>query len=67
MEEGKRYTKDEIVQFTINILEGIQGIPVILSQQIGVPIQKAAMNLHVLQRMMEQEKKAAEEGGKDDE
>lgn len=45
------YTKDDIIQFTINILSGIS-VPVPQIDEIGVPIKKALGNLYVLQQML---------------
>ena len=48
------YTKEQVIQFTINILEKIS-IPVLAVDSIGVPIKKALGNLYVLQQMLEME------------
>lgn len=49
------YTKDEVIQFTINILSGIN-VPVPQIDEIGVPISKALRNLQIVQLMMKEEK-----------
>lgn len=49
------YTKDEVIQFTINILSGIN-VPVLMIDEIGVPIKKALCNLQIVQLMMKEEK-----------
>ena len=49
------YTKDEVLQFTINILGGIR-VPVAEVEEIGVPISKALHNLQIVQLMMKEEK-----------
>ena len=49
------YTKEQVVQFTINILSDIS-VPVTHAEEIGVPIQKAIKNLQVVQVMMKEEK-----------
>ena len=63
----KTYTKEEVVQFTVNLLSKIS-IPVELSEVIGVPICQAIGNLRVLSEMLEKEKvavEAAKEGADD--
>ena len=54
-------TKEEIVQYTINILTGIT-IPVMQSDTIGMAIKSAANNLIVLQEMMQSEKESKADG-----
>lgn len=57
------YTKEQIVDFTINILSGIE-VPAVKASSIGVPIENAINNLHVVQQMIEMEenqRKAAQE------
>ena len=49
-----QYTKEDVIQFTINILEKIS-VPIPAVDSIGVPITKALGNLHVLQQMLEME------------
>ena len=49
------YTKDEVIQFTINILSGIN-VPVLMIDEIGVPIKKALCNLQIVQLMMKEKK-----------
>ncbi len=46
------YTKEQIVDFTINILGKI-GIPAAMIDDIGVPISSAIKNLAVVKQMME--------------
>ena len=61
------YTKEQIIQFTINILSGLQ-IPVMEAENIGVPVRNAVKNLMVLQGMMEaenQENNKSAEGNDD--
>ena len=58
--EKESYSKSEIVQFTLNILRGINLIPVELSEAIGVPICKAIGNLEVLKKALEMEETAKE-------
>lgn len=48
-------TKEDIVQYTINILTGIT-IPVMQSDTIGTAVKSAVNNLIVLQEMMQDEK-----------
>lgn len=50
-----QYTKEDVIQFTINILSGIC-VSALEAEEIGVPIGRAVKNLHVLQQMMEMEK-----------
>ena len=52
------YTKEQIIQFTIDNLSAIN-IPARLSEQIGVPIQKSIANLEIVNAMFEEEKKPA--------
>ena len=57
------YTKEQIVDFTINILGKIS-IPVAMIDDIGTPISSAIKNLVVVKQMMEMEenqRKAAQE------
>jgi hypothetical protein len=49
------YTKEQVIQFTINILSDIS-VPVTRAEEIGVPIQKAIKNLQIVQLMMKEEK-----------
>ena len=49
------YTKEQVVDFTINILGKIR-IPVAMIDDIGAPINSAIKNLAVLKQMMEMEK-----------
>ena len=56
---GKTYTAEEIVQFTINILGSIK-IPVTLIDEIGVPVSKSLTNLAVAKEMLETERVARE-------
>lgn len=53
------YTKQQIVQFTIDNLSAIN-VPVRLAEQVGVPIQKAITNLEIVIAMFEEEKKPKE-------
>lgn len=46
-----KYTKEEVVQFTINILSGIS-VPVTEAKEIGVPVLNAIGNLKVLQEII---------------
>lgn len=57
-------TKEDVIQYTINILSGIS-IPAILTKSIGIPISNALDNLNVIRQMLEAEKKA-NEGNKDE-
>lgn len=56
-QEGKtmEYTKEQVIEFTINILSGIN-VPVPQIDEIGVPISKALRNLQIVQLMMKEEK-----------
>ena len=54
-----KYTKEQIIQFTIDNLSAIN-IPARLAEQIGVPIQKAITNLEIVSAMFEEEKKKPE-------
>lgn len=49
------YTKEQVIQFTINILGEIR-VPVAEVEEIGVPISKALRNLQIVQLMMKEEK-----------
>ena len=49
------YTKEQVVQFTINILSEIR-VPALQSEEIGVPIENAVKNLLIVQKMMDAEK-----------
>lgn len=49
------YTKEQVIQFTINILSAIR-VPAMEAEEIGTPILKAIKNLMVVQEMMEAEK-----------
>lgn len=53
--EIMEYTKEQVVQFTINILSDIS-VPVTHAEEIGVPVQKAIKNLQIVQLMMKEEK-----------
>lgn len=68
-------TKEDVIQYTINILAGISipaillaeiSIPAILTKSIGIPISNALDNLNVLRQMLEAEKKANEENKDED-
>lgn len=50
-----QYTKEDVIQFTINILSGIN-VPVPQIDEIGVPSSKALHNLQIVQLMMKEEK-----------
>lgn len=58
--ETGTYTKEDVVQFTINILSNVQ-IPGNQIKSIGIPINNAIENLNVLQQMLEAEEKAMAE------
>lgn len=49
------YTKEQVIQFTINILSEVK-VPATKASEIGVPIEKSINNLLVVQEMMEAEK-----------
>ena len=49
------YTKEQVIQFTINILSKVK-VPATKASEIGVPIEKSINNLLVVQEMMEMEK-----------
>lgn len=55
-----KYTKEDIVLFTINILNGIN-IPASMTEQIGIPLYRALTNLKVLKQMMNKEEEKEEE------
>lgn len=59
------YTKEQVIQFTINNLAGIN-IPARLSEQVGVPIQKSITNLEIVLNMFAEEKKPKETAEIDD-
>ena len=44
-QDGKMYSPEEIIGFTINILNDI-AVPIGLHEQIGIPILQALSNLH---------------------
>ena len=48
------YTKEQIVEITINNLAAIN-VPALLAEQIGIPVMKSIGNLKILQQMMKQE------------
>ena len=50
------YTKEQVIQFTISNLSDIN-IPARLSEQIGIPIQRAITNLEIVLNMIAEEKK----------
>ena len=49
------YTKEQIIQFTINILSEVN-VPATKASEVGVPIESAIKNLLVVQNMIEIEK-----------
>lgn len=59
------YTKEQVIQFTINNLSAIN-IPARMAEQIGVPIQRAITNLEIVLNMIEEEKKPKETAEIDD-
>lgn len=59
--EKATVTKEDVVQYTINILSGIQ-ILAIQSDTIGTAIKSAVNNLIVLQEMMRDERAARKDG-----
>jgi len=59
--EKQVYSMEEVLQFTLNILGGIQ-IPAALSEQVGIPIAKAIGNLNA---MIEATRNTKPENGKD--
>ena len=59
------YTKEQVIQFTIDNLSAIN-VPVRLAEQVGIPIQKAITNLEIVKAMFEEEKKPKETTGIDD-
>lgn len=60
------YTLEQIVDITIHNLQIIQ-VPVMLSETVGIPIQKSIKNLMVLKEQMEIERKAREIAAEDPE
>lgn len=52
--EEKSYTKEEVIDITINLLGQIN-VPVDLAQQIAIPISNAQNNLRVVLKMIEKE------------
>jgi hypothetical protein len=69
--EEKSYTKEEVIDITINLLGQIN-VPVDLAQQIAIPISNAQNNLRVVLKMIEkehelEEKKRNEQEEKTDE
>ena len=49
------YTKEEVLQFTINILSGISvSCKPEETERFGIPISRAIKNLYVLQQMMKE-------------
>jgi hypothetical protein len=69
--EEKSYTKEEVIDITINLLGQIN-VPVDLAQQIAIPISNAQNNLCVVLKMIEkehelEEKKRNEQEEKTDE
>ena len=63
--EKATVTKEDVVQYTINILTGIQ-IPVMQSDTIGTAIKSAVNNLIVLQEMMQEEKAGSADADPED-
>ena len=53
------YTTEQVIQFTISNLSDIN-IPARLSEQIGVPIQRAITNLEIVLNMFAEDKKPKE-------
>lgn len=58
------YTKEQVIQFTINILGEIR-VPVAEVEEIGVPISKALRNLQIVQLMMKEEKEKQDQSQED--
>lgn len=54
-----QYTKEEVIQFTINILSGIH-VTALEIDEIGIPIRNAVQNLEVLKEMIAAEKQTSE-------
>ena len=52
--EEKSYTKEEVIDITINLLGQIN-VPVDLAKQIAIPISNAQNNLRVVLKMIEKE------------
>ena len=59
--EKQVYSMEEVLQFTIDILNGIM-IPAVLSESVGIPIKKAVGNLNA---MIEATWNTKPENGKD--
>lgn len=59
------YTKEQVIQFTISNLSDIS-IPARLSEQIGIPIQRAITNLEIVLNMFAEDKKPKETAEIDD-
>lgn len=57
--EEKSYTKEEVIDITINLLGQIN-VPVDLAQQIAIPISNAQNNLRVVLKMIEKEQELEE-------
>ena len=57
--EEKSYTKEEVIDITINLLGQIN-VPVDLAQQIAIPISNAQNNLRVVLKMIEKEQEMEE-------
>ena len=56
-----KYSIGQVVQFTLNILNGIS-IPAVLAETVGVPIAKAIGNLNAIAEAIRTQE---EEGAKD--
>ena len=53
------YTNEQVIQFTISNLSDIN-IPARLSEQIGIPVQRAITNLEIVLNMIAEDKKPKE-------
>ena len=61
----QKYTVEEVIQFTINILAKIN-VPGIYVREIGIPIMNAIDNLTVLKQKMSSEAKEEDDDGTPD-
>lgn len=52
-DNGSEYSAVQVIQFTINILNGIK-VPAINAEDIGLPIYKSIVNLTVAKGMLEE-------------
>lgn len=63
MEKTNQLTTEQVIQETVRILGGIP-VPVAMFEEIGQPIRGCMQNLVLVLQMMDAEKKAEEDDGR---